>query len=117
VATLGFDTERMRAAAGGGFLLATDLAEALVTRGVPFREAHARVGRIVAKLDADGRTLDDVKAHEWQTFDPDLPEDTSELLHSEAAIERRGTPGGPSQTSIGEQIVSIRARLSPRTTG
>jgi argininosuccinate lyase len=117
VATLGFDTERMRAAVGGGFLLATDLAEVLVTRGVPFREAHARVGRIVAKLDADGRTFDDVKAHEWQTFDPDLPENTSELLRSEARIERRGTPGGPSQTSIGEQIVSIRARLSPRTTG
>jgi argininosuccinate lyase len=117
VATLGFDTERMRAAAGEGFLLATDLAELLVAIGVPFREAHERIGRIVAKLEADGRTLDDVTAHEWHILDPDLPQDTAELLRPEVAIERRRTPGGPSEASVREQIAAIRAQLSLRSTG
>jgi argininosuccinate lyase len=113
IVTLEFDTDRMRAATEGGFLVATDLAELLVTRGVPFREAHERIGRLVAKLDADGRSLDDVEAHEWEALDRDLDAETSELLRAEMAIARRTTPGGPSETSVRDQIATLRARLSP----
>src|SRR5437868_5082058 len=64
VRTLAFDPERMRTATDG-FLLATDLAEHLVSNGVPFREAHERVAKIVSALEADGRGFGEVDADEW----------------------------------------------------
>jgi argininosuccinate lyase len=112
IETLVFDTERMRAAAESGFLLATDLAELLVTRGVPFRDAHERVGKLVAKLEADGLTLADVGADEWESLDPDLHADTADLLTVERAIARRTTPGGPSEASVRAQIATLRAHLA-----
>ena len=112
IRTLSFDTERTRAAAGGGFLLATDLAELLVSKGVPFREAHERVGKLVAALDADGRTLDDVEPGEWPSLDPDLDATVAEVLTADAAVARRATPGGPSADSVRRQIDTLRVRLA-----
>ena len=112
VSTLSFDTERMREATGRGFILATDLAELLASRGVPFREAHERVGKLVASLDADGRTLDDVSPDEWPNLDADLDADTAQIITAEAAVARRTTPGGPSPESVRRQIEALRERLA-----
>jgi len=111
VATLAFDTERMRRACEGGFVTATDLAEALVSRGVPFREAHARVGRIVGTLEAEGRTLTDVEADEWPALDVALDPGVAASLRAETAVARHRTPGGPGPESAAGQLATVRARL------
>jgi argininosuccinate lyase len=111
VATLAFDTERMRVACEGGFVTATDLAEALVSRGVPFRDAHARVGGIVETLEAEGRTLTDVNPDEWPALDAALEPGVASLLRPETAVERHRTPGGPGPESVAAQLAMVRARL------
>jgi argininosuccinate lyase len=107
---LAFDPERMRRAASG-FALATDLAELLVRRGMPFREAHALVGRLVASLEREGRSFQDLSPEEWRAWSPLLEGDVAALLRPEAAVERRATPGGTSPASVEEQVARIRRRL------
>ena len=68
VATLRIDTAAMREACADPGLYATDVAEALVKTGVPFREAHRRTGEFLKRLDADGRTLRDATPQEWDAF-------------------------------------------------
>ncbi|MGH2711325.1 MAG: argininosuccinate synthase [Actinomycetota bacterium] len=109
--TLAFDTERMRIAAADPSLLATDLAEHLVKQGVPFREAHAAIGSIVAKLESEGRTIGDVKADEWPELDPRLDGETIELLDAEISISHRAGPGGPSPSSVRAQAQKLRDKL------
>jgi argininosuccinate lyase len=109
---LTFDTERMRAAAGDGFLLATDLAERLVGAGMPFRDAHHLTGRIVAELEAGGRTFADVQPAEWAGWSDLLGPDVAELLTPEASIRRRTTPGGTSPASVAGQLGTLRHRLA-----
>lgn len=111
IETLPFDTERMARAADDPGLLATDLAEHLVAKGVPFREAHAAIGAVVAKLEAEGRTLADVKPDEWRELDPRLDEETGALLDAELSISRRSGPGGPSPNSVRAQAAALRSRL------
>ena len=107
-----FDTGRMRAAASDGGLLATDLAEHLVAGGMPFRDAHALVGRIVADLEAGGRTLADVSPEEWSGWSDRLGPDASDLLTPEQAVRRRTTPGGTSPASVEAQIAAVRERAA-----
>ncbi len=111
VAELGFDHERMRAAIPAS-AFATDLAESLVARGVPFREAHATVGALVARLDSEGRTLADVRPEEWADVSPLLGAETAALFDAEAAVERRSTRGGPSSGSVKDQLVDVRERIA-----
>ncbi|MEX2459657.1 MAG: argininosuccinate lyase [Actinomycetota bacterium] len=108
---LTFDTERMRAAAGDGFLLATDLAERLVSAGMPFRDAHHLTGRIVAELEGDGRTFADVDAAEWAGWSELFGPDVAAILTPEASVRRRTTPGGTSPESVVAQLVTLRERL------
>ena len=107
VRTLSFDTERMAEAAADPELVATDLAEQLVARGVPFREAHGVVGRLVARLEDEGRTIRDVGPEEWAAVHAELaePPDLS------GSAEARAAPGGPSPASTREQLARLRAAL------
>ena len=107
---LSFDAERMAAAAGGS-LLATDLAEHLVLGGLPFREAHRLLGTIVAHLERQGRTLADVPAEEWPRLSPLLGSEVSALLTPQAAVERRLTPGGTGPEAVARQLIALRSRL------
>lgn len=111
VRTLVFDTERMRWAAEDPSLLATDLAEHLVAGGVPFRDAHEAVGGLVARLEAEGRGLGDVKPDEWEQLDPRFGPETGTMLSADASVARRDTPGGPGPTSVRRQLRRVRALL------
>jgi len=111
VGTLVFDAERMRAACQDGFLLATDLAETLVRAGVPFREAHQRVARLVIELEATHRTLLDLTPEEWASLDPHLGPETAAELTPERSVARRTQPGGPAPASVRAQVADVRARL------
>ncbi len=111
VETASFRLEPMRRAARDSGLYATDLAEALVVAGVPFREAHRRVGELVARLEAEGRSLADLSGPEWAELD--LPEGPA-LLDPDRAVRARGVPGGPSPESVRGQIEALERRLTAR---
>ncbi len=102
VASLTFDTERMREAADGGNLLATNLAERMVAGGVPFREAHRRIGELVKNLEADGRALDQATAEELGALS---------LTEDALSGALGATPGGPSADSVRRQLETLRRRL------
>jgi argininosuccinate lyase len=97
---------RMQAAANGQYAAAVDLAEWLVQRGVPFREAHARVGELVRHSDERGVGLDELVLTE-----PDLGPEALGLLEPGAAVLRRTTAGGAGPASVAEQLVKARATL------
>jgi argininosuccinate lyase len=106
-----FDAERMRAALVEGFVTATELADHLVQRGVPFREAHGVVGRIVAHCVAESKTLEDLDLAALRTFHPGFGDDAREWIDVEVAIERRDIPGGPAKQRVLDAIAAAEAEL------
>src|SRR5262245_24635841 len=105
--TLRVDAERMREAAGDPLLLATDLAEALVREGVPFREAHEAVGRLVAhcvekELDLRGLSREDLRA-----FHPAFPAEAAALVSLERALEGRDLPGATARGGVMREVRHI----------
>ncbi len=87
------DAERLAAAAVSGFSLATDVADYLVARGVPFREAHAIVGRVVQRCLATGHTLADLPLDEYRAVSPVFDE-TVHQIDVWTSINARDVPGG-----------------------
>ena len=108
VATLTFDIDAMRAACADEGLYATDLAEALVKGGVPFREAHRGTGELLKRVADEGRSLRDLSAEEWQAFG--VP-DGAAMLDPDAAIVARAGAGGPSEASVLAQISALERML------
>ena len=101
-----FDTDAMRAAADSPYLAATDLAEQLVVRGVPFREAHAIVGGLVRDSIERHVPLGDlVAAH------PAFEEADRALVEPGASVARRTSPGGASASAVAPQLKRFRARV------
>ena len=110
MATVGFDRERMAAAADGPAAAATDLAELLVAGGAPFREAHAAVGGLVREAGTTGRALRDLVA-----ADPRFGSEATTLLDPGVSVQRRTTPGGAGPGPVAEQLAAARARLADQS--
>jgi argininosuccinate lyase len=108
VATIRIDTDAMRAACADAGLYATDVAEALVRGGVPFRDAHRRTGELLKHLEAGGRTLRDLTPGSGPTFGV---ANGAELLDPDRAIAARSMPGGPSRASVEAQLAALDALL------
>jgi argininosuccinate lyase len=98
VAALDFDEKRLLTAASDPRLLATDLAEYLVSRGVPFREAHELVARFTATANAG------FDANALRSFDPRFGDDVVDLFDVSKALRRRATQGGPSPDAVRVQL-------------
>ena len=112
VASLTFDRERLASTAGGGFALATDVAEELVRRGVPFRTAHEQVGAVVADCEERGIDITDLEPGALAQALPDLGDaDVEALLSVEGAVARRDGSLGPAPDRVREQLAALRARL------
>jgi argininosuccinate lyase len=111
IATLRVDAARMAAAARDPMLLATDLAEVLVVEGVPFREAHEAVGRIVAHCARRGLDLRDLGLAELRGFHAAFPAPAAELLDLERSLERRTLTGGPARQNVRSALERARAEL------
>jgi len=111
LATVTFDAEAMRTAAEAPELYATDVAEALVAQGVPFREAHRKVGGLLRLLEEDGRTLGDLTPEDWDVVG--LPQGP-QLLDPEHAVSARGMHGGPSHQSVQLQLETLERALATR---
>ncbi len=111
VSTLRFDEARMRAAAEGGFALATDLADALVRKGAPFREAHRIVGEVVRLAEESGRTLGDLTLDEYRRFSP-LFDEATMAIDLAASVAARDLPGGTAPARVRPALAEARARLA-----
>jgi argininosuccinate lyase len=111
VRSLAFDRDRLAATAAGGFALATDLAEALVRRGVPFRAAHERVGALVATCEARARDVTDLSRAELVDALPELADAPHDLLDPVAAVARRDAALGPAPAQVRAQLARLRQRL------
>ncbi len=96
--------DRMREAAEAGYTLATELADYLATRGIPFREAHGIVGAVVRKAIADERHLSELTLEDLQSFSPSFEEDVLEWLTPEAAVRRRAATGGTAPTNLRRRL-------------
>jgi len=96
--------DRMRAATSDGFLLATDVADYLVTKGVPFREAHHVVGQAVRRCIDSGRRLEDLTLKEWRELSPAFDADVREWLSIDAAIARRTAGSGTAPTNVARRL-------------
>ena len=106
IATLEPVPERMRAALDPS-LFATDLADGLVARGIPFREAHGLVGRLVREAEALGRPITEVPVAAASAIHPALPDLLATLGGWEESIERRATAGGSSKAAVSAQLAEL----------
>nr|WP_027882237.1 argininosuccinate lyase [Meiothermus rufus] len=103
--------EAMRQAAASGFALATELADYLAERGLPFREAHHVVGRLVRYCLEERKELHQLSLAELQSFHPLFAEDALALTHLESAIHRRRSYGGTAPEAVREAIKTAKAEL------
>jgi len=108
LAQLRFNREAMAAAAQSGFLTATDLADYLVRRGMPFRSAHEVVGRIVARCEKTGGKLEDLDLRELQVFSPQIGGDALRCLSCESSVADRCSEGGTAPARV---RAALRAAL------
>jgi argininosuccinate lyase len=106
-----FDRERMAAAAGDELLAATDVADLLVRRGMPFREAHGVVGDLVREALGSGRALSELTADELRAHSELLDEQFHALLSGKRTIESKGSEGGTASGRVAEQIARAREAL------
>jgi argininosuccinate lyase len=102
-----FREERLREAALGGFTLATDVADYLVEKGVPFRKAHEVVATVVRQCLAEKKGLEQLSLAEWQKFSPLFSEDLLPRLTPESAADRRRSYGGTAPSEVQRRLRSI----------
>lgn len=102
--TMQFRTERMAKSARKGFTNATDAADYLVNHGVPFRDAHGIVGRLVLHCIEKDIALDDMKLEEYQEISPVFGEDIYEAISMETCVNKRVTVGAPGKTAMAQVI-------------
>ena len=112
IASARFDRERLAEAAADDFALATDVAEALVLLGVPFREAHERVGELVAAAESRGSGLAELPTELVEAAHPELARRWDELLDPLAAVARRTGRGGTAIEAVRQQLTRARAEVA-----
>jgi len=109
---ISLDTRGMRFAAGGGFSTATDIADYLVMKGMPFRDAHGVTGQIVRHCIENGKTLDKLDLFVYQTFSSLFDEDILSVVKVGKSVEARKVIGGSARSAVRENIRSINRRLN-----
>lgn len=107
---LTFDRGRMEKGAEGGFSTATDVAEYLVMKGVPFREAHGIVGKLVAFCIGKHKTLQDLTLKEFRRFYPGFDEGLFGCLTVRQSVNARKAAGGTAEETIRQRIEEIEGQ-------
>ena len=109
--TAGFDVDRMRQAAEESDVLATDIADYLVARGLPFREAHIVVSDLTRGAAAAGKRLDGLSLDDYRAASPLFEADVLEI-NVDSSIAARDMPGGTAPARVEEALADARARLA-----
>ena len=110
--TVTFRADVMEKGAAGGFTNATDCADYLVRKGVPFRDAHRVVGELVAHCLSENKALLDLTLPELRAFHPAFDSDVFEALSLIACVEKRDIPGAPAPGQVRAAIAHARAKLA-----
>jgi argininosuccinate lyase len=108
IGSLRFHTERLGASAAAGHALATDLAELLVRRGTPFRDAHEVVGHLVVWCQVHDCELSEVSDDDLAKISPLLTPDVREVLTVSGALAARASRGGTAPVRVAEQLARLR---------
>jgi argininosuccinate lyase len=111
IAGLEFDVQRMAAAAADPALGATDLAEELVRRGMPFRSAHEVIGRLVRRAEERKQTLRELGPEDLRDVDPALSADVMRALDPHRAVAARVLPGGPAPEMVLAEVARLESEL------
>jgi len=112
IKTLSFRKDIMEQAAGGGFTNATDVADYLVKKGMPFREAHAVSGKVVLYCVKAEKAILDLTLEELKEFSEMFEEDVYEAASLLACVNLRKVPGGPAPEMVQASIESAEAFLN-----
>ena len=107
--------ENMRKAAGRGFINATDCADYLTKKGMPFRDAYTATGKLVAACAAQGKTLEELSLEELRAVSDLFNQDVYEALNLENCMALRGSYGGPAEAETTRQIEEIEAFIKARS--
>ncbi|HVP05878.1 MAG TPA: argininosuccinate lyase [Dehalococcoidia bacterium] len=108
---LQINTERAaKAAESGGYLLATDVADFLVRKGVPFRDAHQAVAELVRYAELQGKPLSELSLEEYRRFSPEFQEDIL-ALDVQSSIAARDVPGGTAPNRVRDALAEAKRRL------
>jgi argininosuccinate lyase len=111
VAGLSPAAERSTAAASG-LLLATDVADYLVARGVPFRDAHEVVGAIVRRLIKEGRAFDQLTLEEWRGHSPLFDSDVRGAITPHASVAKKQTPQSTNPEAVAAALAETRTWIA-----
>ncbi len=111
LATLQVNTAKMARAARESFTNATDLADYLTGKGVPFRDAHRVVGEIVYYCLQENKTLEELTLEEYQKFSPAIKEDVYQFINIERCVRARRALGGPSPDEVRAAIARAREKI------
>jgi argininosuccinate lyase len=103
--------ERTRQAAGENYTLATDLADYLVKKGIPFRQAHAIVGKLVRYAIENKKSLPELDIKEYKTFSPKFEEDVKSIT-VESSLASRDVPGGTAPSQVQQALAAARRTLN-----
>lgn len=111
IKTLSVHPDQMAAATKNDFSNATELADYLATKGIPFRQAHAIVGNLVYEGLQSGKNLQDISLADYQKIDPRIEEDVYQVLDPKVAVQRRTSLGGTGFDQVKAQIKQAHAEL------
>ena len=109
--TATFHPDNMKKAALGGFINATDVADYMTRKGVPFRDAYCVTGQLVNRCIELGTTLDALPLAEYRAFSPVFDEDVYAAIDLLTCVRQRSIPGGPAPETVKQQIEAVRAQL------
>ena len=112
LASLAFRTDRMRRAAAENFATATDLADYLVRKGLPFRQAHGVVGRIVRFCETEGKPLEGLGLVELRRFSPLFEDDAKDAVTVEASLRARAVTGGTAPDAVRRSLALARTLIA-----
>ncbi len=101
----------MRKAAAGGFINATDCADFLVSKGMPFRQAYKITGQIVAFCIEKGKSLEEVTLEEFRSFTPEFDEGIYSAINLENCVNGRTVLGGPAESAVKAQVAAALKKL------
>ncbi len=108
IATMTVKKDNMLKGAKGGFTNATDVADYLVKKGLPFREAHGVVGRMVYHAVTENKNLDDFTMEEFKSFSDIIEEDIYDAISMETCVNGRSVVGGPAKETVEAAIAEAR---------
>lgn len=110
--TMTINKEKMKSATKNGFLNATDLADYLVSKNMPFRDAYKIVGEIVKFSQKENLTLEDIKLEKYKEFSSEFEDDLYEFIDIENCLNKRKVYGGPSKESVKLQIDNLKSKIN-----